>query len=348
MVLVTLQGLRATEYNGCVARVLEPETAGDTDRVPVFVYRHRKGIKVRSEHLAAGSLEDALEAVCHALAADELPLTLKDLATHRDFYEPGGPGEPSIVMGPSQLPPFSSFLAPQEYRTRLAAGEAADCTSVAMVFRLAVRMCGIPQLSHLFWFPDIEDCNDVELRMQSETTGGLARLVRLEELRAEVDAFFRTPRPLGLLVSHSEGLTDLDHGCNHAEPFHGHYLTVLQVGSHFRVVHAFGLKPPPTLISLGSWLKELQPDWLDVEGMCREWNAWMIACTAPYPEMAAQAASAFFRKPFKALQPNTSRADCDISAMILTDLNPESFLCSLEEMLRGMHAVVASSEAGRT
>ena len=36
-------------------------------------------------------------------------------------------------------------------------------------------------------------------------------------------------RPFGLLVNHSEGLKDLDH-CQEVDPFHGHYLTVLQVG----------------------------------------------------------------------------------------------------------------------
>merc|ERR550534_1966973 len=132
-------------------------------------------------------------------------MVFKNLGEHREFFEPGGPDQPSIVMRSDRLPAFARFLDPEAYRRKFKEGQAADCTTVANDFRLAVRLCGKRQLFHKFWFDGLDNLSDGELATYSKQADGLATLVRLPALQREASHFFRTPRPFGLLVSHSEG-----------------------------------------------------------------------------------------------------------------------------------------------
>lgn len=340
--LVVLSGLKADEYNGCIAQVLQLNDP-IPGRIPVFPFLKRRKILVKLENVSPADLQQALEDICLSLANDELGMTLKDLGAHRSFYEPDR-SQPSIVMQ-GKMPLFGKFLDADGYANSRRQGLAADCTATAMFFRIAVRLYGLPALPHYFWFSDCETREEDELAACVPPSQKFVTMCSLRRLKDAARSFFSESRRFGLVVSHSEGITDLSHS-RKAEPFDGHYLTVLQVGDKFRIVHSFGLRPPPTLFSLADWLTSLQPEWLSAAEMMQEWELWETACTSPNPAAAAKGATKFFKKPFVAradvsiaseIEGYDLRPEADMTFMCLSDLDPFRLIKVMQTMLAEMN-----------
>ena len=244
------------------------------------------------------------------------------------------------------LPPFKDFLTPENYITDFAEGAKADCTTVSMVFRLAARLCDLPQLSSLHWLPQIDDLTDDQFLTFCRKMPSNITAVRMEEVLELVSAFFAAGLRFGMLTSHSASPWYLDARPGQRTQPGGHWLTILQVEGRFRLVHAFAVRPLPVLFSLEDWLVDLQPEWLDSPGIWQEWTQWMRVCAEPTTEEASNAATALFRKRFHVRQFSSmnpepdmtnQKPDPDMSVTIIQNIEHIKFLQTFEVMLSEMH-----------
>lgn len=326
---VRLQGLKAENYNGCVARVLEDDT--DSERLAVFVYKHRKAIQVFPERIVAVSPWNLFDAALVALAQDELPLMLKDAWKDKD---------PPVIWS------TKGFLDAQGYREKCASKMQADSFSVCNVLRLVLRLTGLPALPAIMWCPELEKLSDAELAEKQFTSGGVEPL-KMNEIRLRVDEFFSKPRPFGILMSYSEAPADINFGLPVKGAKRGHCLTILQVGPRFRLVHSCGSGGPgpssAAVFSLKEWLESIDDKWMSIAEAKRIFGAWIRCCTVETATSAAQNAAILFRRKCKPRDESASRPLREICVTMILDTSPSAFLNALENVLS--HMIVALEDS---
>lgn len=335
---VHLQGLRNQEYNGCIARVVDDETG--TERLAVYVYKHRKAIQVFPERTEPASTWQLFDGALMSLAEDELPLMFKDAWKDKD---------PPLIWT------TKGFLDVEVYRKSRAAGLQADSFSVTNVLRLVLRLTGLPSLPAIVWNPELEKLSEVEFAEKQFTCGGVEPM-RMDDLRKRVDEFFSKPRPFGALLSYSEAPADLNFGLPAKAAFQqerGHCLTWLQVGPRFRLVHSCGSggSSSAVVFSLKTWLESIDHKWMSIAEAKRTFGAWIRACTEETAKSAAQNAATLFRRKCEPRDKDAPRPLREICLTIIEDTSPCAYLTAFENVLSHMMTALeekASSEERRS